>query len=107
MASSKENQGKFIGKIDNGPSRWELGLALFDNRPRPISFTLRDEHPEISGKRIKVHVSRIGKQAQESGREKWIVDGLILGTSIVFTAVYFPQTRYGEIFQSEDWRGKS
>lgn len=116
MAPGEEVQekiGKLIGQTKNGPSRWELMLGLFDNScRRKVYFTFREAPADITSKRVKAVITRAGKAFSpvkgSSERpiiiEKWIIDGYILGTSISFTGVYFPETRYGELFYAKDWR---
>jgi hypothetical protein len=107
MASSKSIKSKlkrFIGKVAKGPSRQDLMLAIFDTKPRKVYFTVQDDPPSGIPKSINVFLTRVGKEFPRGSSETWAIDGVICGTSVSFTGIYFPQTRYGELFYSEDWR---
>lgn len=107
MASSEQKKvGKFIGKVKNGPSKLELIMALSDNPPRKVYFTFQGMPVDIITQKVKVVITRAGRaiNPSKSSSARWIIDGHILGTSISFMAVYFPDTRYGEFFYARDWR---
>ncbi len=56
-------------EIGNGPSKFDLSVALF--RREPVSFTLQ------SGSKVVVTINRV--QAEDGSAESWNIDGFVNG----------------------------
>lgn len=87
------HQQKQLANIVNGPSKWDLMLALFDvddnGRPRLIDFTYDDGSLETC--RV------VSILAEDGSGESWMIEGRTNFKNLIFKALFSTRTRRGRI----------
>lgn len=86
--------------IINGPSKWDLSIALFDRKPKNRIVTFDTNCPLAAH----IEVSVLSVQAEDGSGESWNIEGLVVdGNRATWTKGkrvfihFYTNTRSGQI----------
>ncbi len=95
-------------EIVNGPSKWNLILALFEKRWLEFEIKILNSFdPDIiATKKIKTSILRVERRVEKKKQEEeWVIDGSIPKESLFFKATFSTKTRKGWLVPSmKNWK---